>query len=178
LNTSSSTLNNWMCNKYFILAFRLDCMNTKAIFCTTFIIATGVCFVIPEITISYGLANTHHGNDTTTKIQENDSNTTAIKAPSHKDYAYRLQVKVEGLDQQEVNVSSSANTASGISVAKGSQLIDSRFNTRTIYVYLYGNHSAEVNSFNTCAVRLNGTKVCENTILEGELVLLNFNTFK
>jgi hypothetical protein len=125
-----------MCNKYFILAFRLDCMNTKAIFCTTFIIATGVCFVIPEITISYGLANTHHGNDTTTKIQENDSNTTAIKAPSHKDYAYRLQVKVEGLDQQEVNVSSSANTASGISVAKGSQLIDSRFNTRTIYVYL------------------------------------------
>jgi hypothetical protein len=178
LNTSSSTLNNWMCNKYFILAFRLDCMNTKAIFCTTFIIATGVCFVIPEITISYGLANTHHGNDTTTKIQENDSNTTAIKAPSHKDYAYRLQVKVEGLDQQEVNVSSSANTASGISVAKGSQLIDSRFNTRTIYVYLYGNHTAEVNSFNTCALRLNGTKVCENTIMERELVLLNFNTFK
>jgi hypothetical protein len=153
-------------------------MNSKAIFCTTFIIAIGVCFVIPEIAILYGLANTHDGNDTTTKIQENDSNTTAIKAPSHKDYAYRLQVKVEGLDQQEVNVSSSANTASGISVAKGSQLIDSRFNTRTIYVYLYGNHSAEVNSFNTCAVRLNGTKVCENTILEGELVLLNFNTFK
>ena len=27
-----------------------------------------------------------------------------------------------------------------------------------------------------CAVRLNGTKVCENTIMEGELVLLNFNT--
>jgi hypothetical protein len=153
-------------------------MNSKAIFCTTFIIAIGVCFVIPEIAISYGLANTHDGNDTTTKIQENDSNTTAIKAPSHKDYAYRLQVKVEGLDQQEVNVSSSANTASGISVAKGSQLIDSRFNTRTIYVYLYGNHKPEVNSFNTCAVRLNGTKVCENTILEGELVLLNFNTFK
>jgi hypothetical protein len=82
------------------------------------------------------------------------------------------------MDQQEVNVSSSANTASGISVAKGSQLIDSRLNTKTIYVYLYGNHSAEVNSFNTCAVRLNGTKVCENTIMEGELVLLNFNTFK
>ena len=54
------------------------------------------------------------------KIQEHDSNTTAIKAPSDKDYAYRLQVKVEGMDQQEVNVSSLANTASGISVAKGS----------------------------------------------------------
>ena len=93
-------------------------MNTKAIFCTTFIIAIGVCFVIPGIAISYGLANTHDGNDTTTKIQEHDSNTTAIKAPSHKDYAYRLQVKVEGMDQQEVNVSSSPNTASGISVAK------------------------------------------------------------
>lgn len=167
-----------MCNLFFILAFILDCMNNRSILCTTFIIAIGVCFVIPELAVSYGLANTHHRNDTTTKIQENDSNTTAIKAPSHKDYAYRLQVKVEGLDQQEVNVSSSANTASGISVAKGSQLIDSRFNTRTIYVHLYGNHSVEVNSFNTCAVRLNGTKVCENTIMEGELVLLNFNTFK
>ena len=161
-----------------MLAFSLDCMNTKAIFCTTSIIAIGVYFVIPEIAVSCGLANTHDGNDTTSKIQEYDSNTTTIKAPSHKDYAYRLQVKVEGLDQQEVNVSSSANTASGISVAKGSQLIDNRFNTRTIYVYLYGNHSAEVNSFNTCAVRLNGTKVYENTIMEGELVLLNFNTFK
>jgi hypothetical protein len=100
-------------------------------------------------TVSYGIANTHNGNDTTTKIQEHDSNTTAIKAPSHKDHAYRLQVKVEGIDQQEVNVSSSANTASGISVAKGYQLIDSHFNTKTIYVYLYGNHNAEVNSFNT-----------------------------
>jgi hypothetical protein len=80
------------------------------------------------------------------------------------------------MEQQEVNVSSSANIASGISVAKGS--LDSRLNTKTIYVYLYGNHSAEVNSFNTCAVILNGTKVCENTIIEGELVLLNFNTFK
>ncbi len=167
-----------MCNKYFILAFRLDCMNNKSIFCTTFIIAIGVCFANPEIDVSYGLAYTHDGNDTTTKIQEQDSNTTAIKAPSDKDYAYRLQVKVEGLNQQEVNVISSANTASEISVAKGSQLIDSRFNTKTIYVYLYGNHSAEVDSFNTCAVRLNGTKVCENTIMEGELVLLNFNTFK
>jgi len=147
-------------------------MNNRSIFCTTFIFAIGVCFVIPGIAISYGLVNTHDGNDTTTKIQEHDSNTTAIKAPSHKDYAYRLQVKVEGMDQQEVNVSSSPNTASGISVAKG------YFNTKTIYVYLYGNHSAEVNSFNTCAVRLNGTKVCENTIMEGELVLLNFNTFK
>ena len=147
-------------------------MNTKAIFCTTFIIAIGVCFANPEIAVSYGLVDTHDGNDTTTKIQEHDSNTTAIKAPSHKDYAYRLQVKVEGMDQQEVNVSSSPNTASGISVAKG------YFNTKTIYVYLYGNHSAEVNAFNTCAVRLNGTKVCENTIMEGELVLLNINTFK
>lgn len=143
-----------------------------------FIIAIEVCFANPEIAVSYGLANTQDGNDTTTKIQEQHSNITAIKAPSDKDYAFRLQVKVEGLDQQEVNVSSSANTASGISVAKGSQLIDSRLNTKTIYVYLYGNHSAEVNSFNTCAVRLNGTKVCENTIIEGELVLLNFNTFK
>ena len=95
-------------------------MNNRSIFCTTFIIAIGVCFVIPGIAISYGLVNTHDGNDTTTKIQEHDSNTTAIKAPSHKDYAYRLQVKVEGMDQQEVNLSSSANTASGISVAKGS----------------------------------------------------------
>jgi hypothetical protein len=164
-----------MWNKYFILAFRLDRMNNKSIFCTTFIIAIGVCFANPEIDVSYGLAYTHDGNDTTTKIQEQDSNTTTIKSPSDKDYAYRLQVKVEGLNQQEVNVISSANTASGISVAKGSQLIDSRFNTKTIYVYLYGNHSAEVNSFNTCAVRLNGTKVCENTIMEGELVLLNFN---
>ena len=83
-----------------------------------FIIAIGVWFANPEIDVSYGLANTHDGNDTTTKIQEHDSNTTAIKAPSHKDYAYRLQVKVEGLDQQEVNVSSSPNTASRISVAK------------------------------------------------------------
>lgn len=81
-------------------------MNTKAILCTTFIIAIGVCFVIPEIAVSYGLVDTHDGNDTTTKIQEHDSNTTAIKAPD-KDYAYRLQVKVEGMDQQEVNVSSS-----------------------------------------------------------------------
>jgi hypothetical protein len=109
-----------MSNKYFILAFRLDCMNNKSIFCTTFIIAIGVCFANPEIDVSYGLAYTHDGNDTTTKIQEQDSNTTAIKAPSDKDYAYRLQVKVEGMDQQEVNVISSANTASGISVAKGS----------------------------------------------------------
>ena len=62
-------------------------------------------------------------------------------------------------------------------VLQKAQLIDSHFNTKTIYVYLYGNHSAEANSFNTCAVRLNGTKVCENTIMEGELVLLNF-TFK
>ena len=31
-------------------------------------------------------------------------------------------------------------------------------------------------SFNYCAVRLNGSKVCENTIMGGELVLLNFNT--
>jgi hypothetical protein len=81
------------------------------------------------------------------------------------------------MDQQEVNVSSEANTDSGNGVAKGSQLIDSRFNTKTIYVCLYGNDSAEVNSFNTCAVRLNGTKVSESTIMEGELVLLNF-TFK
>jgi hypothetical protein len=68
------------------------------------------------------------------------------------------------------------NTASGISVAKGSQLIDSHFNTKTIYVYLYGNHSAEVNSFNPCAVRLNGTSV--RNYNNGELVLLNLNTFK
>jgi hypothetical protein len=123
-------------------------MNTKAIFCTTFIIAIGVCFANHETAVSYGIANTHNGNDTTTKIQEHDYNTTAIKAPSHKDYAYRLQVKVEGMDQQEVNASSSANTASGISIAKGSQFIDSHFDTKTIYVYLYGNHSAEVNSYN------------------------------
>lgn len=64
------------------------------------------------------------------------------------------------------------------SVLHKAQLIDSRFNTKTIYVYLYGNDSAEVNSFNTCAVRLNVPKVCENTIMEGELVLLNSNTFK
>ena len=102
-----------------------------------FIIAIGVCFANPEIAVSYGLANTHDGNDTTTKIQEHDSNTTVIKAPSDKNYAYRLQVKVEGMEQQEVNVSSSANIASGISVAKGS--LDSRLNTKTIYVYLYGN---------------------------------------
>lgn len=95
-------------------------MNDRSIFCTTFIITIGVCFANPEIAVSYGLVDTHDGNDTTTKIQEHDSNTTAIKAPKHKDYAYRLQVKVEGMDQQEVNVSSSANTASGISVAKGS----------------------------------------------------------
>ena len=95
-----------MCNKYFILAFKLDCMNNRSIFCTTFIIAIGVCFVIPEIAVSCGLANTQDGNDTTTKIQEHDSNTTAIKAPSDKDYAYWVQVKVEGMDQQEVNVSS------------------------------------------------------------------------
>lgn len=154
-----------------MLAFSLDCMNNRSIFCTTSIIAIGVYFVIPEIAVSYGLVNTHYGNDTTIKIQEHDSSTTAIKAPSDKDYAYRLQVKVEGMHQQ-------ANTAKGISVAKGSQLIDSHFNTKTIYGYLYGNHSAEVNSFHTCAVRLNGTKVCENTIMEGELILLNFNTFK
>jgi hypothetical protein len=63
------------------------------------------------------------------------------------------------------------------SVLQKAQLIDSRFKTKTIYVYLYGNARAEVNSFNTCAVRLNSTKVCENTIMEGELLLLNF-TFK
>jgi hypothetical protein len=80
------------------------------------------------------------------------------------------------MDRQEVNVISSANTATGISVAKCSQLIDIRFNTKTIYVYLYGKHSAEVDSYNYCAVRLNGSKVCENTIMQGELVLLNFNT--
>ena len=45
------------------------------------------------------------------------------------------------MDRQEVNVISSANTASGISVAKGSQLIDIRFNTKIIYVYLYGKRS-------------------------------------
>ena len=123
-----------MCNIFFILAFILDCMNNNSIFCTTFIITIGVCFANPEIAVSYGLVDTHDGNETTTKIQEHDSNTTAIKAPTHKDYDYRLQVKVEGMDQQEVNVSSSANTASGISVAKGSQLIDSHFNTKTIYV--------------------------------------------
>jgi hypothetical protein len=166
-----------MCYKYFILAFRLDCINNRSILCTPIIIAIGVCFANPEIAISYGLANTHDGMTQQPKSKNTIPIPPTIKAPSHKDYAYRLQVKVEGLDQQEVNVSSSANTASRISVAKGSQLIDSRFNTRTIYVYLYGNHSAEVNSFNTCSVRLNGTKVCENTIMEGELVLLNFNNF-
>ncbi|MGB8101571.1 MAG: hypothetical protein WCE96_07835 [Nitrososphaeraceae archaeon] len=110
-------------------------MNNRSIFCTTFIeLAIGVCFANPEIAVSYGLVNTHDGNDTTIKIQEHDSSTTAIKAPSDKDYAYRLQVKVEGMHQQEVNVMSSGNTAKGISVAKGSQLIDSHFNTKTIYV--------------------------------------------
>lgn len=79
------------------------------------------------------------------------------------------------MDWEEVNVISSANSVSGISVAKGSQLIDIRFNTKTIYIYLYGKHSAQVDLFNYCAVRLNGSKVCENTIMEGELVL-NFNT--
>lgn len=122
-----------------MLAFSLDCMNNRSIFCTTFIIAIGVCFANPEIAVSYGLVDTmcEHfidGNETTTKIQEHDSNTTAIKAPTHKDYDYRLQVKVEGMHQQEVNVMSSANTAKGISVAKDSQLIDSHFNTKTIYV--------------------------------------------
>ena len=34
---------------------------------------------------------------------------------------------------------------------------------------------SEVDSFNSCEVRLNGTKVCENTIMEEELVLLNVN---
>ena len=43
------------------------------------------------------------------------------------------------MDWEEVNVISSANSVSGISVAKGSQLIDIRFNTKTIYIYLYGN---------------------------------------
>lgn len=50
-------------------------------------------------------------------------------------------------------------------VLQKAQLIDSHLNTKTIYGYLYGNNSAEVNSFHTCAVRLNGTKVCENTII-------------
>ena len=45
---------------------------------------------------------------------------------------------------------------------------------KTTCVYLYGNLSAQANSFNTGAVRLNSTKVCENTIRERELVLLNF----
>ena len=76
------------------------------------------------------------------------------------------------MDWQEVNVISSANTASGISVAKGSQLIDIRFNTKIImFIYMV----SEVDSFNSCEVRLNGTKVCENTIMEEELVLLNVN---
>ena len=44
------------------------------------------------------------------------------------------------MDRQEVNVISSANTASGIG-AKGSQIIDIRFNTKIIYVYLYGKRS-------------------------------------
>jgi len=75
-----------MCNIYFILAFILDCMNNRSIFCTTFIeLAIGVCFANPEIAVSYGLVNTHDGNDTTTKIQEHDSNTTAIKASTPKD---------------------------------------------------------------------------------------------
>ena len=76
------------------------------------------------------------------------------------------------MDRQEVNVISSANTASGISVAKGSHLlISDSIQKSFMFIYMV----SEVDSFNSCEVRLNGTKVCENTIMEEELVLLNFN---
>ena len=88
-----------------------------------------------------------------------------------KDASYRLQVNI---DEHEINVISSAHIAGGINVTNVSRVIDSRFNTKTTCVYLFGNLSAQANSFNMCAVRLNSTKVCENTIRERELVLLNF----
>lgn len=141
-------------------------------------VAIGLVFVGTESTISHELATTQKG-DVRVGLQENGSDSTALRDyPLAKEYAYRLQVKVEGINQEEVNVTSTADTPSGISVAIGFQLIDTHFDTKTIYVYLYGNHSTDVSSFNTCGVKLDGTKVCANSIMEGELVLLNFNALR
>jgi hypothetical protein len=113
--------------------------NNKSIFSITFVVAIGLVFVGTESTISYELATTQKG-DVRVGLQENGSDSTALRDyPLVKGYAYRLQVKVEGINQEEVNVTSTADTPSGISVARGFQLIDTHFDTKTIYVYLYGN---------------------------------------
>ncbi len=146
-------------------------MNNKSIFSITLTIAVVLAFRGTESIISYELAPPQNG-DMKIEVQNQRFNSSA---PLNKGYAYQLPVKIEGMNHQEVTVVSSANTPNGTIVANGSRLIDSSFDTKTTYVDLIGNHSIDVNLFNTCGFRLDGAKVCENTIMEGELVLLNFN---
>jgi hypothetical protein len=116
---------------------------------------------------------------TTTVHADQPSSGSGKHYPAGKYYAYRLEVKVEGINKMTgaVNITSSAITPSGIS-ASGSRLIDSAgsiSNSRTVYVYLYGKHNYSVNQFKTCVVKIDyGTKLCSYTITEGEPVLINF----
>ena len=76
------------------------------------------------------------------------------------------------MDRQEVNVISSANTLVELVLQRVlSLLISDSIQKSFMFIYMV----TEVDSFNSCEVRLNGTKVCENTIMEEELVLLNVN---
>ena len=76
------------------------------------------------------------------------------------------------MDRQEVNVISSANTLVELVLQRVlSLLISDSIQKSFMFIYMV----TEVDSFNSCEVRLNGTKVCEDTIMEEELVLLNVN---
>lgn len=153
-----------MCNIFFILAFILDCMNIRSIFCTTFIIAIGVCFANPEIAVSYGLVIR-----TMEMTQQPKSKNTIPILLLSKLLRTRIMLIDTKLKSKvwisRKSMSCRRPTLLVELVLQKAQLIDSHLNTKTIYGYLYGNNSAEVNSFHTCAVRLNGTKVCENTII-------------
>ena len=157
----------------YVLVVGFEYMKNSSILFVVVMMAIGVFFTSPERIISYELSSSQDRN-ITSKMQEQKSNTTA-EVPSSRGYAYRLQVKVEGLDQDGVNVYSKAITPTGMTLANGSGFIDTGFETKTIYVYLLGNHSALVSQFYTCAVKFNGPELCQYTITEGELVGINFN---
>jgi hypothetical protein len=69
-------------------------------------------------------------------MQEPKSNKSTGEVSSHKVYGYRLQVKVEGLDQQPTYVHSYALTPDGISIANGTEFIPTGLETKTITVGL------------------------------------------
>ena len=78
-------------------------------------IAISVYFTNFDAIISYEFPPTMAANSTDIAVQEQQFNATS----TDKGYAYKLQVRAEGMDQQDVNVTSSANIADGIRSRKG-----------------------------------------------------------